>query len=185
MEFVPFISDVEKAKYLQLAEEIRRKNNATHRKCGECTLCCTILAAPELRKAPNTACPHCTGGGCQIYEIRPNSCRCWSCDWLLGWQGLTDAQRPDKLGLMFARDDPAGPLVAYETAPGSSKTKKARKVLERLASKRKVFLNPFGTIHQRIPVNPRDHSTPESDSLESDLFGLGGQPGDGPPSRFR
>ncbi|HEX3727525.1 MAG TPA: hypothetical protein VHV08_14825 [Pirellulales bacterium] len=185
MEFVPLISEAEKVKYLQLAEDIRRKNNVTHRNCGECTLCCTILAVPELRKASGTGCLHCTNGGCQIYELRPNSCRCWSCDWLLGWQGLTDAQRPDKLGLMFARDDAAGPLVAYETSPGSSKTKKARKVLERLASKRKVFLNPFGTINQRVPVNPPQQSVSPPDSLADDLPGLGGQLGDGPPSRFR
>jgi hypothetical protein len=66
------------------------------RACGSCSLCCTVLRVDELRKLGGTPCAHQrTGGGCGIYEARPEICRAYRCLWLGG--GLRDGDRPDAL----------------------------------------------------------------------------------------
>lgn len=48
--------------------------------CDGCTLCCKLLAIPELKKPVNTNCTHCSVGvGCNIYQSRPGSCRKFNC----------------------------------------------------------------------------------------------------------
>ncbi len=68
----------------------------TDRKCGDCSLCCKLLPMPELAKPANKRCKHQRyGKGCAIYARRPDSCRTWSCRWLLG-EGTDDLPRPDR-----------------------------------------------------------------------------------------
>src|SRR5690349_9288053 len=53
------------------------------RECGECTLCCKLMAVEDLKKAAGTWCTHCTtGSGCRIYETRPQESRHFVCAWL-------------------------------------------------------------------------------------------------------
>jgi len=53
------------------------------RSCGGCTLCCKIMAVPEIDKQRGTWCPHCLRGkGCGIYAHRPDGCRAFLCGWL-------------------------------------------------------------------------------------------------------
>jgi hypothetical protein len=55
------------------------------RSCGTCTLCCKLLAIPELEKPRNVWCQHCEPGrGCGIYADRPLPCREFHCAYL-GW----------------------------------------------------------------------------------------------------
>jgi hypothetical protein len=77
------------------------------RGCGECTACCIDLNidTPELVKLSDQACPHCTGAGCGIHERRPSVCRDFYCGWRqIPW--LTDAWRPDRIGIMLRFLDP-------------------------------------------------------------------------------
>src|ERR1700720_4216740 len=57
---------------------------AGNRTCGDCTLCCKVMAIEQLAKAINSWCPHCRPGrGCLIYANRPAECRTFSCLWLV------------------------------------------------------------------------------------------------------
>ena len=69
------------------------------RGCGDCTLCCTVMAIdkPEIQKEAGVTCRHCVGG-CTIYETRPPLCRDYHC----GWRQLPildDSWRPDRSGV--------------------------------------------------------------------------------------
>jgi hypothetical protein len=53
------------------------------RTCGDCSLCCKLLAIDELNKPAGSWCPHCTPGrGCTIHADRPAECRAFHCSWL-------------------------------------------------------------------------------------------------------
>jgi len=66
------------------------------RHCGDCQLCCRLLPVKEFAKPVNTRCQHQKfGKGCGIYARRPNSCRYWSCRWLVG-DDTADQARPDR-----------------------------------------------------------------------------------------
>jgi hypothetical protein len=66
------------------------------RTCGECTLCCTVMAIdkPDIQKEAGVKCRHCSGD-CTIYQTRPTLCR----DFYCGWRQLPildDSWRPDR-----------------------------------------------------------------------------------------
>jgi hypothetical protein len=91
--------------------------------CGECTMCCKLLAVKELEKPEGQWCANCAiGSGCRIYEIRPRPCRDFACIWLESQSQrspLPAELRPDrcKMVLSFAENrrdvlghcDPASP----------------------------------------------------------------------------
>jgi hypothetical protein len=53
------------------------------RSCGECGLCCKLLAVDEIGKPAHVWCEHFSPGtGCTIYETRPAACRTFECLWL-------------------------------------------------------------------------------------------------------
>ncbi len=53
------------------------------RTCGECGLCCKLLAVEALGKPAHTWCDHFAAKtGCAIYERRPDACRAFRCLWL-------------------------------------------------------------------------------------------------------
>jgi hypothetical protein len=55
----------------------------TDRRCGDCTLCCKVMAVEALGKPAGGWCPHCKPRrGCLIYETRPEECRQYGCLWL-------------------------------------------------------------------------------------------------------
>jgi hypothetical protein len=70
------------------------------RKCGGCTLCCTVAGINELDKPPMTPCRHLKGHGCGIYPNRPGTCSSFACGWLLG--NFDERFRPDKIGAYVA-----------------------------------------------------------------------------------
>jgi hypothetical protein len=99
---------------------------ASARTCGSCTLCCKLLGVTELEKPLNVWCVHCKpGGGCKIYDARPQSCRDFICGWLAD-DSLPDALRPDRAKVVLgvnptatrvtATCDPAQP-TAWRKAP--------------------------------------------------------------------
>ena len=69
------------------------------RQCGDCTVCCTVMAIdkPEIQKEAGVTCRHCVGG-CTIYDTRPPLCR----DYYCGWRQLPildESWRPDRSGV--------------------------------------------------------------------------------------
>jgi hypothetical protein len=63
--------------------------------CGDCGLCCKLLAIRELEKPRGTMCGHFHGAGCGIYADRPPPCGAFRCAWLINetlgpeWHPLT------------------------------------------------------------------------------------------------
>jgi hypothetical protein len=66
-----------------------------NRKCGGCTLCCRLVPVEELHKKGGERCAHQRFNGCAIYKDRPNSCRMWSCRWLVD-ETCIELRRPDR-----------------------------------------------------------------------------------------
>lgn len=97
------------------------------RDCAGCTLCCKLLAVPELSKAQDQNCIACEPGkGCRIHDLPsfPKSCTEFNCLWK---QGLfPDEWRPDKTGVVFGSTTDGENLVAYVRGgePVREKTKK-------------------------------------------------------------
>lgn len=71
------------------------------RSCGDCTVCCVApnIDKPEIQKQSGAACRHCAGGGCAIYETRPEVCRAYYCAWRTV-DIFADDWRPDKSGVL-------------------------------------------------------------------------------------
>ena len=86
------------------------------RECGACQVCCAALTIdkPDIQKLPGAACIHSLGGGCGIYEKRPDVCRVFFC----GWRKLAAIPtdwRPDQSGILVvgeANDQPGFQPVA-------------------------------------------------------------------------
>ena len=56
----------------------------TGRACGDCTLCCKVMAIEEIAKPAGQWCRHCKPGrGCLVYDDRPAECRAFNCLWLM------------------------------------------------------------------------------------------------------
>jgi hypothetical protein len=75
------------------------------RECGECTLCCKVMAIEELAKPASSSCPHCKPGrGCLIYANRPAECRAFSCLWLIN-DLLDQHWKPSKSKLVLTTSE--------------------------------------------------------------------------------
>lgn len=58
-------------------------NSSEERRCGDCGLCCKLLAVDEIGKPAHRWCDHFVpGDGCGIYEARPQACSTFQCVWL-------------------------------------------------------------------------------------------------------
>jgi hypothetical protein len=70
--------------------------------CGDCVVCCQWLdiETKGLSKKAGVLCQHCSGGGCGIYETRPNLCRGFYCGWRL-IPKLGEDWRPDRSGVLI------------------------------------------------------------------------------------
>lgn len=81
------------------------------RQCGDCTLCCKILAVTELNKPKGTWCSHVVKKtGCGIYESRPQSCRAFKCLWLTD-DNLPADWRPNKAKFVMVGESKTGIVV--------------------------------------------------------------------------
>lgn len=70
--------------------------SSAQRHCGDCTLCCKVMAIEALAKPVNCWCPHCgPGGGCTIYANRPAECATFGCHRLVN-DLLGEAWKPNR-----------------------------------------------------------------------------------------
>jgi hypothetical protein len=75
------------------------------RQCGDCTLCCKVMAIEELAKPAGVWCSHCKPGhGCLIYAGRPAECQNFSCLWLAD-DRLDERWRPNKSRLVLTTSE--------------------------------------------------------------------------------
>jgi hypothetical protein len=73
--------------------------------CGDCTLCCKVMAIEELAKPVGSWCTHCKPGrGCLIYADRPAECRSFSCLWLVN-DLLDERWKPNKSKLVLTTSE--------------------------------------------------------------------------------
>src|SRR5262249_38933793 len=75
------------------------------KQCGDCTLCCKVMAIEALAKPVNAWCPHCRPGkGGTIYAGRPAECESFNCLWLVS--DLLEAQwKPSKSKFVLTTSD--------------------------------------------------------------------------------
>jgi hypothetical protein len=67
----------------------------------------------ELEKPRGQWCPHVVlGKGCAIYDERPNSCREFSCLWLLD-RNLGDEWKPEKCKMVLSADEARKSTMVY------------------------------------------------------------------------
>jgi hypothetical protein len=92
------------------------KRQLEKRLCGPCTVCCTELKIPQLRKDARVPCRHLTASGCGIYTERPAVCREFLCGWRL-FDDMGDGWRPDLSGVLAMRWAPDQLPAAWKTAP--------------------------------------------------------------------
>lgn len=75
------------------------------RQCGDCTLCCKVMAIEELAKPASSWCPHCKPGrGCLIYPDRPTECQTFRCLWLVN-DRLDQQWKPNKSKLVLTTSE--------------------------------------------------------------------------------
>ena len=75
------------------------------RQCGECTLCCKVMAIEQLAKPQGSWCPHCKPKrGCLIYSDRPPECQSFRCLWLVN-DRLGQHWKPSKSRLVLTTSD--------------------------------------------------------------------------------
>ena len=74
--------------------------------CGECGMCCKLLAIQSLDKPAGAWCGHFKrAAGCGVYDERPPACRSFVCLWLDS-EKLDEAWRPDRAKfLMYTEKD--------------------------------------------------------------------------------
>jgi hypothetical protein len=87
------------------AKDYRRPAVVAGRECRACTVCCKVLPihAEDFRKTANVLCTHCDeGGGCRVYQTRPNVCREFHCGWRMN-PDVPATWRPDKSGIFIQR----------------------------------------------------------------------------------
>lgn len=72
-------------------------------RCGECAGCCTLFPIEPIGKPINSKCPHCIdGGGCDIYDEKPQVCTDYNCAYIQG-KNIPQSLRPDKCGIIFTK----------------------------------------------------------------------------------
>jgi hypothetical protein len=85
------------------------------RACGDCVACCQVLNidTPQMTKAADQMCVHCTAGGCGVYDTRPQVCRDWDCVWRR-IDSMPLQTRPDHLGVLWTIDRQAEPQTPFD-----------------------------------------------------------------------
>jgi len=82
-------------------EAILAKYSKNLRPCGDCTLCCKVMAVPEIAKPWDKWCQHCDPKkGCNIYPTRPLECKSFYCMWALGI--IPESLKPNKVHVVMS-----------------------------------------------------------------------------------
>lgn len=130
-----------------------------NRRCGDCGVCCDVLAVPDFKPA-NTRCKHMSACGtnrCRIHASpeKPSVCSTYQCMWLMGHFQTGD--RPDKLGVFFDAHEVDGYylVVARETRSGNAKAGNAARLIEKMSHGMLVVVVPPDDGPRRLVCNNR------------------------------
>jgi hypothetical protein len=75
------------------------------RTCGDCTLCCKVMAIEELAKPAGSWCAHCEPRrGCLVHADRPAECRSFACLWLIDGR-LDQRWKPSRSKLVLTTSE--------------------------------------------------------------------------------
>ncbi len=94
------------------------------RRCGDCQLCCRVIAVESLGKGQYSRCQHQRHRkGCALFGKfeRPLECEIWVCGWLSEYD-TADMPRPDRCHYVI---DCAWPPITLDTAERGRITVKA------------------------------------------------------------
>lgn len=85
------------------------------RRCGDCSLCCTVMAVREIDKPSNVKCDKLTVmGRCSIYADKPASCTAFKCLWL---QGLMPENMKPSRSRVVGDANSEGNIVVLHVSP--------------------------------------------------------------------
>lgn len=116
------------------------------RKCGDCTLCCSVYAIDAFDKPPGPPCSELcpSGKGCGIYEARPDECRWYWCLWVM--ECMDEADSPLALNVAFDYEIPpqtiqhpalvGWPVILVrvsEGSPGAATTGRAWEIVKEIS----------------------------------------------------
>ena len=103
---------------------VQRMTLAEGRTCGECRLCCKLLAVgkageDDFKKPAGKWCKHACESGCGIQETKPAACVEYYCIWLRGL--FADDHRPDRSKVIVSLEYAAGATYTADgrTVPGT------------------------------------------------------------------
>jgi hypothetical protein len=89
----------------------------TPKTCGDCSLCCTLVAVESLSKPAYTRCAHARGAnGCAIHGSHPADCQAFQCGWL-DMASLGEEWRPSRCGFII-RPELDAKLLCIDVDPG-------------------------------------------------------------------
>src|SRR4051812_32293115 len=72
----------------------------TPKTCGDCSLCCTLVAVESLSKPVYTPCVHLCAEGCGIHGSHPADCQAFQCGWK-DFHDLGEEWRPSNCGFLI------------------------------------------------------------------------------------
>jgi hypothetical protein len=82
------------------------------RSCGDCSLCCKVMAIAALDKPPGSWCRNCRPGrGCVIYGERPQECRDFACLYLISPE-LGEEWKPSRSKIVLVTEKDGNRIIA-------------------------------------------------------------------------
>ncbi len=111
------------------------------RECGECSLCCKVMAVPEIDKPRDKWCSHARpgAGGCAIIgqPDRPANCGAFLCAWVERDDALPEDFRPDKVHAFFVGSVKGDGMVVHvdPAYPLAHKEGRLAKLIEKVVSR--------------------------------------------------
>ena len=139
----------------------------TERGCDGCTMCCKVVAIPELDKPCGTWCKTCDiGAGCREYAVRPPICQSFRCMWLADPDGIPEDFRPDKVkAVIIISNDEVTPAVFCDRPPA----KGFRRWLSALSYTRRVLLMNSRGMATKLIENGRETEV-ESEMVDANTM---------------
>jgi hypothetical protein len=114
-----------------------------NRKCGICSVCCTVGYVPELKKPAYTRCTHVDTnacGSCKIFDknFLPDTCKNYNCAWIQGWG--EDYDKPNKNNVMITDNilENQRYFTCIELEENAIFSHPAKKMIEEIVSEMKI-----------------------------------------------
>ena len=139
-----------------------RLNEQEMRPCGDCMLCCKVMAIKELDKPCDKWCGHAdlVHIGCKIYDERPPVCRGFNCLWKLGV--LPEEYKPNKIHAVVWSSDEDPPVVVVaidKSFPGVRDSEPVKSLIEKIAGGFKTLVVERN--HRRLLVKDLSEVPPD------------------------